>query len=121
MKLSAFFSGLMISASTFAIATASPVISTAMAQEQKAKGLVLEEIVVTSRKRTESLLDVPLTVTALTADDINVKSIKELTDIVTFAPGFFYGTPTVGRNDRSNRRLLMRGMQINTGRLRSRR
>ncbi len=76
--------------------------------------VALEEITVTARKRSESLLDVPLTVTALTADDISIKSIKELTDIVNFTPGFFYGTPTVGRNDRSNRRLLIRGMQINT-------
>lgn len=83
----------------------------AMAQTS---AVAVEEITVTARKRSESLLDVPLTVTALTSDDISIKSIKELNDIVNYAPGFFYGTPTVGRNDRSNRRLLIRGMQINT-------
>ena len=83
----------------------------AWGQESK---VTIEEITVTARKRNESLLEVPLTVTAFTADDIGAKQIKELNDIVNYTPGFFYGTPTVGRNDRSNRRLLIRGMQVNT-------
>ncbi|MEQ8734271.1 MAG: TonB-dependent receptor [Rhodospirillaceae bacterium] len=78
------------------------------------QAVTLDEIVVTARKRDESLLDVPVTVTALTALDIEVKDIDELNDIVDFSPGFFYGGATVGRNDRSNRRLIIRGMQVGT-------
>ncbi len=102
---------IMALSSVCAAFTAAGFVRPAWAQDTK---VTLEEVTVTARKRNESLLDVPLTVTALTADAIDVKQIKELTDIVNFSPGFFYGTPTVGRNDRSNRRLLIRGMQINT-------
>ncbi len=84
---------------------------TASAQQS---GPVLEEITVSARKRDESLLDVPLTISVLTADDIDKKGVRELDQVVDFTPGFFYGGPSVGANSRNNRRLLMRGMQFNT-------
>jgi len=78
--------------------------------------LSLEEIVVTARKRDETLLEVPLTVTVISAEDISIKGIDNMSDIVDFAPGFFYGGPSGGNADRSSRRLLMRGMQPSTDR-----
>ncbi len=75
---------------------------------------VLEEVTVSARKRDESLLDVPLTISVLTADDIDNKGVRELDQVVDFTPGFFYGGPSVGSNSRNNRRLLIRGMQFNT-------
>lgn len=75
---------------------------------------ILEEVTVSARKRDESLLDVPLTISVLTADDIDKKGVRELDQVVDFTPGFFYGGPSVGANSRNNRRLLMRGMQFNT-------
>ncbi|MDG2241874.1 MAG: TonB-dependent receptor [Rhodospirillaceae bacterium] len=74
----------------------------------------LEEIIVTSRQREESLLDIPLTVTAFSAEDIVVKGIDELTDIVDFSPGFYYSEHSVGKSARENRRLIFRGMQPRT-------
>ena len=74
----------------------------------------LEEIIVTSRAREESLLDIPLTVTAFSARDIEVKAIDELTDIVDFSPGFFYSEHSVGKSAREFRRLVFRGMQPRT-------
>ncbi|MEZ5512279.1 MAG: TonB-dependent receptor [Steroidobacteraceae bacterium] len=68
----------------------------------------------TARKRDESLLDVPLTISVLTAEDIDAKAIEDLRDIVDYTPGFYYGGPSGGSNDRSSRRLIMRGMQVNT-------
>ena len=88
-------------------------LSPAHAQED---GFRLEEIVVTARKRDETLLKVPITVTVITAEDIAIKGIDNLSDIVDFAPGFFYGGPSGGNADRSSRRLLMRGMQPSTDR-----
>ncbi len=73
---------------------------------------VLEEVVVTARKREESLLEVPLSITAITAADIDAKGITEFADLVDFTPGFFFAEHSVGRGDRSNRLLVIRGMRI---------
>lgn len=101
---------LLITAVSLALPTALPL---ANAQESE---LSIEEIVVTARKRDETLLEVPLTVTVISAEDISIKGIDNLSDIVDFAPGFFYGGPSGGNADRSSRRLLMRGMQPSTDR-----
>ncbi len=93
------------------LGTASPA---AHAQEAGSQGPALEEIVVSARKREESLLDVPLAISVLSAKDINAKQITELDDIAAFSPGFFFGGPSVGANARNNRRMIIRGMQFNT-------
>jgi len=82
--------------------------------EQESNALSLDEVVVTARKREERLLDIPLTISVLTAAEIDIKGIAELEDIVDFAPGFHYGGPSVGSAARSNRRLILRGMQPST-------
>jgi len=76
----------------------------------------LEEVVVTARKRDESLLDVPLAITAFTAGDIERLALKELPDLVEFTPGFHYAEHSVGRGGRFNRRLIFRGMNPRTDR-----
>lgn len=86
----------------------------AWAEEGAAAAPMLEEIIVSARKREESLLDVPLAISVLSAKDINAKGIAELDDIAAFSPGFFYGGPSVGANARNNRRMIIRGMQFNT-------
>ena len=85
------------------------VISTAAAQ---AADDVLEEVVVTARKREENLLEVPVSITAITASDIDAKGITDFDDLVDFTPGFFFAEHSVGRGDRSNRLLVIRGMRI---------
>lgn len=92
---------------------ASATMPMAWAQEG-AERPVIEEVVVTARKREEALLDVPLTMTALTADAIEAKGIVEFKDVIDFTPGFFFAEHSVGRGDRSNRLLVVRGMRINT-------
>lgn len=74
----------------------------------------LEEVVVTARKREESLLDVPLALSAIGSADIEAKGLVNFKDIVDFTPGFFFSEVSVGRGDRSNRILVVRGMRINT-------
>ena len=78
------------------------------------RGLALEEITVTARKRDETLLSVPITISVVTASQIEAKDLKELRDVVDYSPGFYFGGPSGGLNDRSSHRLLMRGMQVNT-------
>ncbi len=78
--------------------------------------MVIEEIIVTSRKREESLFEVPLTVTAFSSSDIQNMALDELPDIVDFSPGFHYSEHSVGRGGRFNRRLIFRGMNPRTDR-----
>jgi iron complex outermembrane recepter protein len=74
----------------------------ATAQEEAGAGL-LDEVIVTARKRAESLLDIPVAVTAFSAADIEAKGIEGLADVALFTPGLTYfealnsalGTPVV--------------------------
>ena len=59
-----------------ASAVAAALSGNAMAQAQ------LEEITVTARKTTENLQDVPLTITAFSADTIERANIKNVQDVV---------------------------------------
>ena len=74
----------------------------------------IEEIVVTARKREESLLEVPLAITAFSAQRIEDLGISRMSDIVEFSPGFHYAENSVGRGGRFNRRLIFRGMNPRT-------
>ena len=80
-----------------------PVLAQEAAEASAGDAVALEEIVVTARKRAETLLEVPVAVTALTADDIDQKGIENLNDVALFTPGLTYfdsiqnqlGTPVI--------------------------
>lgn len=76
---------------TLAAAAAAYVIPAAYAQPAESPTAAsLEEIVVTARKREESVQDIPLVVNALTADQIERASIQGLTDVALRTPGLNY-------------------------------
>lgn len=74
----------------------------------------LAEIVVTARKKDESLIDVPLAVTALDAEALEAKGIEDLNDVASFSPGFTNQTQSVGRNDRGFSQFVIRGVVPNS-------
>jgi len=78
--------------------------------------LVIEEIIVTSRKREETLMSAPVTVTAFGSKEIAEMALDELPDLVNFTPGFHYSEHSVGKGGRFNRRLIFRGMNPRTDR-----
>ena len=47
----------------------------------------LEEVIVTATKRSESVQDVPLAITALSGDFIDQANLSDVKDLVTFTPG----------------------------------
>ena len=51
---------------------------------------MLEEIIVTARKREESVQDIPIAVSAFTADDIRELGLQSIDDIAMFTPGFSF-------------------------------
>ncbi len=67
----------------------------AWAQQQDASGLI-EEVVVTSRRRQESQQDVPLSVTAFGAEQIEQLKPQTLRDFDGLAPNVYLGMNTAG-------------------------
>ena len=65
----------------------------------------LEEVIVTAQKRSESLQDVPIAVTAFTGDTMNTLGITNASDLVNYTPGLAAGT-----QQGSNRNYFLRGV-----------
>ena len=68
------------------IAATSTVSSVSMVPFAQAQDAMIEEVVVTARKRQESLQDVPVAVTALTPNQLERGSIQRTTDIDKMVP-----------------------------------
>jgi len=66
----------------------------------------LQEVVVTARKKEESLQDVPVAVTALTAENISERQINSIDDVAKFAPGLVF-SKAFGR---ATERPVVRGL-----------
>lgn len=78
----------LITATLCVIASGQP----AMAQDASAQtdAIGLEEVIVTARKNSEALLDVPLAITAFTAESIEARGIANLDDVAAFTPGLTF-------------------------------
>jgi iron complex outermembrane receptor protein len=81
-------------ATAFAVAATSQLawMAPASAQSGSGGGAALEEIVVTARKREESIQDIPISVSAFTADEIQTLGSRNLSDLSDFTPGFTFET-----------------------------
>ena len=66
----------------------SSISNNAVAEDATANNLAIDEIIVTARKKDESIQDVPLAVTAIT-DQLKEGSVRRLEDIQAFAPNLF--------------------------------
>jgi iron complex outermembrane receptor protein len=64
-----------------------------------AQQLALEEIVVTARKRDESIQDIPLSVTAFSASQIREQAITDVEDLLQFIPGVVVSNHLGNRNN----------------------
>ena len=47
----------------------------------------LEEVIVTATKRAESVMDVPISITAMSGDDIRAVNLTDVKDLIAFTPG----------------------------------
>ncbi|MFA5937845.1 MAG: TonB-dependent receptor [Sinimarinibacterium sp.] len=61
------------------------------AQEPQRKSREIEAIVVTAQRREENLQDVPISVTAFSAGDIDKRSMTSFSDVARSTPGFVFG------------------------------
>ena len=110
-RTSAFKGGRMFKIQRSAVAAAViAACSTALpgvAMGQADNTLSLEEVVVTARKVGESIQDVPLSIVAFDAEQIEAASITSIDDIATFTPGLHISNYTGDRDDTG---LRFRGM-----------
>ena len=77
------------------------------AAAQPSAGAMLEEIVVTSRRREENLQDVPASVVGLSADDIEVRGVQRIEDLSVMVPNVSLLGGSFGVNQAS---FTMRGI-----------
>ncbi len=75
----------------------------------------LEEITVTARKREESLQSVPVSVTAMTAADIDKRGLVSVADLADQAPGFVVTDNFSGKTDRTVQTFTLRGFSPSSG------
>lgn len=64
----------------------------APAEDTPASNEGIAEVIVTSQRREESLSKVPISITAITQQDIDNKGIKDITDVARFTPGISVDT-----------------------------
>ena len=69
-------------------------------------GQALEEVVVTAQKRTESLQDVPISVTAISGEQVQDASIRSFSELGAYVPNFSVSENAV------NSIITMRGISI---------
>lgn len=100
-----------IAAILIAAALATPVSAqeTNAAADQATLGGI-EEVIVTARKREESLQDTPLAVTALSEKALENGGIRSILDVANFTPGFTM--PSEGERARDT--YIIRGMNSNS-------
>jgi iron complex outermembrane receptor protein len=85
-------------------------ISPALAQEAGADDRGIAEILVTARKREENINEVPLAITAFSADDIARRNIEGLADVAKYTAGFSFENFAGGTNPAP----IIRGLTQNT-------
>ncbi|KRP25921.1 MAG: hypothetical protein ABS22_05175 [SAR92 bacterium BACL16 MAG-120322-bin99] len=73
------------------------------AQEETKSVNAIEEVIVTARKKEESLSEIPIAITAISAADIKASNFKNIVDIQKNAPGLFLET----MNNENARTVLM--------------
>jgi iron complex outermembrane receptor protein len=107
----ALFSSTLLSA-TSGLAQTAPGGDAAPAQVAQVSSApsALAEVVVTARRRSETLISTPVSVTAFTSQAIQDRDIKSLADVAAFTPNLTLSNAAVEQNDRSNQTLIIRGM-----------
>ncbi len=73
-------------------------------------GIVLEEIVVTAQKRSESLQDTPIAITAFTATALADKGVNDISEIAFFTPNLVFDTTSPIGGVSSGAAVFIRGI-----------
>ena len=72
------------------------------------------EIVVTARKNGEDILKTPVTVAAMTSEELDVRGIVSMDDVAEATPGININNSSSGHADRSFQQVVLRGFTPST-------
>ncbi|MFV3074301.1 TonB-dependent receptor [Niveispirillum fermenti] len=101
---------MLIGASTLALGMTGPTMAqTNTVPDQTEQTYELTEIIVTARKRAENIMKTPVSVTAVTAEEIEQRGIASVQNLSEQTPGFNINNNFSGRGDRSFQQLILRG------------
>jgi len=78
--------------------------------EPDASRVVLDEIVVTARRRAESLQDTPVSVSAFTSESMERQNFDNLADISRSTPNLVFDAGTGGTGGATNAQIFIRGV-----------
>ena len=93
------------------LALATPESGISVAQEDSTAGSLIEEIVVTARKREENELDVPIAISLVSGDDVRESNIAKLEDLAPTMPNFHHSEAVSG-NDQIAVRGIVSGVNF---------
>lgn len=85
----------------------------AFAQDESQKAQTVEDVIVTARRREESLQDTPLAISAITSQELKSARVERLADLAKIAPGLSF-TPLFGAQ---NQLPIIRGAAQTYGQL----
>ncbi len=88
----------------------SPVAVAAEAKKAKEKNYGIEEITVTARRRAESIQETPISITAMTSSDLEMRNITNLTNIDRFTPNLTFERGSGNTGGNSNAQVFIRGV-----------
>lgn len=106
------------SAIALSLGMMSPMVATAQDSETDAQEeeLKQETIYVTARKREESQLEVPVSVSAFSQAALDERGISDVSELSDFVPGFdFENVGTGGASGRANPQIRFRGVGVQIG------
>src|ERR1700720_289105 len=101
---------LLLSVTVLAAGTAFADATDTSATSRTARGDALEEIVVTAEKRSSTVQDTPISMTAMSGDLMQQEGISDLTGVVQAVPGISVRTAGPGQTE-----LEMRGLSSSGG------
>lgn len=104
------FRSLLIGSTALAgltLGASAPALAQQGENQQAQRGLSIEEIVVTARKREESLQDSPLSIVAFTAQDLERRGFANVAELRSIVPNFVFEERSIGIDERPSMRGLV--------------
>jgi len=83
---------------------------TAIAQNDVEAEVILEELIVTARKREESLQETPIAISAFNANDIEARNIRDISAISRLTPNLVFDTAPPVSGNSSGASVFLRGV-----------
>ncbi len=92
----------------FSMTMIQPALAQQDTDQQESEVFQIEEVIVTARKREESLQETPISITAFTTDELRERNLTNLVDVMQYTPNVFAISGTGGGG--ANAHIYIRGV-----------